>query len=69
MVEFTKRERDVIKKIIEGKSKKQIASDLLISYHTVKAIFEHIYEKANVHSKVELVVFLFKNDLELEEYV
>jgi len=66
MFDFTNREFVVIKKIIEGKTKKQIASELFISYHTVKAIVEHIYEKANVHSKIELVVFLLKNGFDLD---
>lgn len=66
MFQFTDREKDVINKIIDGKSKKQIAADLFVSYHTVKAIVEHIYEKANVHSKVELIIFLIKNGYELD---
>ena len=66
MINFTNREKDVIKRIAEGKTKQEIADELYISYHTVKTTIEHIYEKANVHNKVELIVFLLKNKYQFD---
>ena len=58
---FTKREIEIIKLIVNGKSKKQIADCLHLSVHTIKATVERIFQKTNVHSKVALVLYLFKN--------
>ncbi len=60
---LTKRESDILLLILHGKNKREIADDLCISVSTVKTITENIYRKCNVHNKVELVVFLIKNNL------
>ena len=54
--ELTKRELDVMKCIINGMSNKQIAEELIISIHTVKAMIESIYFKLNVHSRVQAAI-------------
>ena len=53
---LTERENDVFKLLIQGKTNKQIADELNITHHTVKAHIEHIYEKNNVHSRIELIL-------------
>lgn len=53
---FTKREREVLKKIVEGKTSQQIANELFISFYTVNAHRRNIMEKANVKSPTELVI-------------
>lgn len=52
---FTRRERDIIKGIIEGKSTQKLADELFISFHTVNAHKRNIMEKAEVKSALELV--------------
>ncbi|WP_228376397.1 LuxR C-terminal-related transcriptional regulator [Chryseobacterium sp. JAH] len=52
---FTKREREVLKAIIEGKTSQQIADELLISYFTINAHRRNIMEKAEVKTPLELV--------------
>lgn len=52
---FTKREREILKEIIEGKTSQQIASKLFISNYTVNAHRRNIMEKAQVNTALELV--------------
>lgn len=52
---FTKREREILKCIIEGKSTKDIANELYISSHTVSTHRKNIIHKANVKTPLELV--------------
>ena len=52
---FTKREKEILKCIVEGKHTKTIADELFISINTVNNHRKNILEKANVHSPLELV--------------
>ena len=52
---FTRRERAVLKLIVENKSSKEIADRLFISPHTVSAHRKNILRKADVKTPVELV--------------
>ncbi|WP_300669352.1 LuxR C-terminal-related transcriptional regulator [Soonwooa sp.] len=52
---FTKRERDILKGIVEGKTSQQIADDLSIKLYTVNTHRRNILEKADVKSPLELV--------------
>jgi DNA-binding CsgD family transcriptional regulator len=52
---FTKREREVLKHIVEGKSSKVIADYLNISLHTVNTHRKNILIKANCKSPIDLV--------------
>lgn len=61
---LTKREKDVLKLLILGKKNREIAELLCITTHTVKAHIDHIYEKCNVHSRVELAVKAVKENIE-----
>ena len=60
---LTAREKEVLKLLIMGKSNPQIAEELIISRDTVKAHIEHMFEKYGVHSRVELVVKLYKEKI------
>ena len=51
--EMTKRELEVLVKITEGLTNKEIAKELFISTHTVKAHASSIYRKLNVESRIE----------------
>ena len=52
---FTKREREILKGIVEGKTSQQIAEQLFISSYTVNAHRRNIMEKAKVKTSIELV--------------
>lgn len=56
---LTERETDVVLLLARGLSMKQIASELILSVHTVRDHVKVIYEKAGVASRGELVATLF----------
>lgn len=53
--EITKREREIVNKICEGKTNQQIADELFISLQTVKDHTHRIYTKIGIHSRLRLV--------------
>jgi DNA-binding CsgD family transcriptional regulator/PAS domain-containing protein len=53
---FTRRERMILKMIVENKSTKEIAEKLFISPYTVSVHRKNILRKANVSTPVELVL-------------
>ena len=58
---LTEREKEVRELIIQGKSNPQIANELILSIHTVKAHLESIYKKLGVHNKVQAAVYTVIN--------
>lgn len=52
---FTKREKEILKCIVEGKNSKTIADELFISLNTVHNHRKNILYKAEVHSPLELL--------------
>lgn len=52
---FTKREKEILKCIVEGKNSKTIAKELFISIHTVNNHRKNILNKAEVKAPLELV--------------
>lgn len=52
---LTPRERDILDRLSKGHSHKEVASDLFISPTTVRKHIFNIYEKLQVHSKIEAV--------------
>ena len=60
MEKLTNREKDVCNLIIKGLSNKEIAEELYISVHTVKANLEHIYEKLKISNRVLLAIYITK---------
>lgn len=63
IIYFTPREIDIINGISKGLTNKQIGATLFISTHTVKAHLEKMFEKAEVHNRIQLVVYAFKNNI------
>lgn len=52
---FTKREKEILKCIVEGKNSKTIAEELFISLNTVNNHRKNILNKAEVHTPLELL--------------
>ena len=57
------RESEIVFLLINGKNKVEIAKILKLSISTIKTHVEHIYNKFGVHNKVELAVYVIKNNL------
>lgn len=53
--QLTDREQDVLARLIEGKTKKEIGTSLYLSAHTVDTHLRNIYAKLHVHSRTEAV--------------
>ncbi|MBN2617034.1 MAG: substrate-binding domain-containing protein [Spirochaetales bacterium] len=65
---ISKREKDVIKYILQGQSIKNIASELFISESTVKGHMSRIYSKFKVSNKTELVYEIQKYQVDKHGY-
>lgn len=52
---LSERENEVLAKLVEGKTNKQIAEELFVSPNTVAFHVKGIYEKLHVHSRAEAV--------------
>lgn len=57
---FTRREREILKFMVEGKSSKEIAGELYISLHTVNTHRKNILKKADAKTSLELVTKVIK---------
>jgi DNA-binding NarL/FixJ family response regulator len=60
---LTHRETDILQRLVEGMSFKQIGMKLFISPLTVHSHIKRIYEKLHVHSKSEAVAKVMKSRL------
>lgn len=54
--ELSKREREILRCIVEGKTSEEIARNLSISIHTINSHRKNILEKTNTKTATELVV-------------
>lgn len=50
------RERQILQLLAKGRAPKEVASDLFISYETVRDYLKHIYQKLHVRSRTEAVL-------------
>lgn len=60
--EVSKRERDILELIMEGKSNKEIEANLFISINTVKNHIYSLYRKLGVKSRGQLLRLILEND-------
>lgn len=60
---LTPRERQILDRMVEGRIKKEIASDLDMNYHTVDAHIRSIYSKLEVHTRAGAVAKALKEHL------
>jgi DNA-binding CsgD family transcriptional regulator len=52
---ISRREEDVVRQVLEGKTNKEIAASLYITVQTVKDHLYRIFQKANVRNRVQLI--------------
>jgi DNA-binding NarL/FixJ family response regulator len=57
------REKEILKFLVDGLSKKQIAEKLFLSYHTIDSHIRKIYDKLEVHSGSRAVAKALKENL------
>ncbi|HRX80910.1 MAG TPA: response regulator transcription factor [Pirellulaceae bacterium] len=62
-VQLTRRESEVIVKMVEGLTNKQIAQHLEISYETVKEHVQHILRKLGVTDRTQAAVWAVRHGL------
>jgi NarL family two-component system response regulator LiaR len=60
---LTATEKQVVVLITKGFSNKDIAEELCISVSTVKSHIENIYEKLDVHNRVQATIVAIKEGL------
>jgi DNA-binding NarL/FixJ family response regulator len=60
---LTERELDVLRRLIAGRTKRQIAGELVISQSTVHTHTVHIYAKCGVSTRAALAMFAMEHGL------
>lgn len=60
---LTDREKEVLQMIAEGKSTKDVANILNLSVDTIKTHRNHILQKLNLHSSVDLVLYAVRKKI------
>ena len=60
---LTTREVEVLRHLASGKSRKEIAAELVVSESTVRSHLEHIYSKIDVSTRVGAVLFAIESGL------
>lgn len=60
MKNLTKRESEVLCLLAKGLTNMEIAEELIISRHTVKAILENVYDKLGIHNRVLVAIYATK---------
>jgi len=57
---LTTREREILQLLAEGKNNKEVASLLNLSLHTVETHRSNIFQKLNLHSGAELILYAIR---------
>ena len=60
---LTQREKEILRLLIDGMSKKYIAEQLYISLYTVDTHLKNIYSKLHVHSQMDMITKTLKEHL------
>jgi DNA-binding NarL/FixJ family response regulator len=61
---LTPREQQVLRGVLEGMSNKEIAAKIGVSLSSVKATLQHLFEKAGVRTRGQLVRIALERSLE-----
>lgn len=62
-IEFSDREIKIIEMLISGYNDSEMATHLIISIHTVRAILERLFRKTNTVNRTQLVAWAFRAKL------
>jgi len=57
---LTTRERELLQLLAEGKNNKEVAASLNLSPHTVETHRSNIFQKLNLHSSAELILYAIR---------
>ena len=60
---LTARERQILQLAAEGKSNKEIAALLNVSFYTVETHRSHILQKLNLHTVPELILYAVRKGI------
>jgi DNA-binding CsgD family transcriptional regulator len=60
---LTDREVEVLRLLATGASRRTMAIRLAVSEHTIRHHLEHIYDKIDVHTRVEATLFAIEQGL------
>jgi DNA-binding NarL/FixJ family response regulator len=60
---LSKREREILQKVADGATTRQVASDLGISPHTVKTHLERIFEKLGANDRAQAVAIAIRGGI------
>ncbi len=60
---LTRREKDVLKLLVQGKNNSQIGRELFVSKYTVKAHVANILQKLGVEDRVQAVVKVISEEI------
>ena len=58
---FSEREKEILRLLVQGQNSERISRELSISYETVRTHRKNILRKASLHSTVELIAHISKN--------
>ena len=61
--DLTNRELEIVKLLVKGLNNKQIAKELFITCHTVKAHISSIFRKLNVRNRILAAVFAIRKNI------
>ena len=60
---LSKREREILQRVADGATTRQVATDLGISPHTVKTHLERIFEKLGANDRAQAVAIAIRNGI------
>lgn len=61
--DFSKRDRDILRLMAQGKDNSEIAEELFISEKTVRNYVSNIYDRLGMHSRTKVVLWALRNRL------
>jgi DNA-binding NarL/FixJ family response regulator len=61
--DLTRREKEILRLLVDGMSKKHVADHLSISFFTVDTHLKNIYAKLHVHSQIDVIAKTLKEHL------
>ncbi len=57
---LTSREFDVLCRLMQGKSNREIADDICLSENTIKSHLQHLFDKLNVNNRAQIIMKIMR---------